>query len=466
MKGIHLFRIGLFIFIIALPIFNMNLKQDQVSSIDNRKLIEVSEIFSSKENITENTEKYIEDRIGFRIEMVNAYTKAMDSLFDEMIHPSYQYGKDGYIFPKLKENNLDKEFQEVYSEFILNFQNYCKDRNIKFLYAVEPGKASVYPEFLPEGYNYDDNNLEYFLNLLKGKNVNYLYTGEALVDAKDSKQVFDKEYDANHWNETGAMVGISAILDRLHDLDSRVDKFDVNKFEPVEYINTTLPASYFPINEKTTHYNLKESYSAYNTDLNDEIKKSEQFRNFSNYKNPNNKNAPKILIFGGSYFEDREKFLKENFSELILVHNYHNVIDYDYYINIFNPDIILFESTEYTHTNYYFPIDKMKNSTYNKNLKDYSNLLESNFAYVKDSALKKSGTNLTSFSIPMEGEKVAYAYADIANRILDCRISDENGVQSVEFSIPTSEIKNLGEFNLYLISEDESKIAKVPLKLN
>ena len=66
----------------------------------------------------------------------------------------------------------------------------------------------------------------------------------------------------------------------------------------------------------------------------------------------------------------------------------------------------------------------------------------------------------------LEGETAAYAYADIANRILDCKITETNGVQNIEFSIPTSEIKKLDEFNLYLISKDEDKIAKIPLKLN
>ncbi len=96
MKKIHFFRIILFLFIIAFPIFSMNLKNNQVSDIDNRKLIELSEIFSEG-NIIPNIENYIGDRIGFRTQMVNVYTKAMDILFDEMIHPSYQYGKDGYI---------------------------------------------------------------------------------------------------------------------------------------------------------------------------------------------------------------------------------------------------------------------------------------------------------------------------------------------------------------------------------
>ncbi len=464
MKKIRVFRMILFLLIILIPILNINIKSNQVSDIDNKNLMEFSEIFTEGE-IIPNIQSYIQDRIGFRSEMVNLYTKGMDMLFNEMVHPSYQCGKYGYIFSKLKENETDKGFQEVYSNFILNFQNYCTDRGIKFLYVTEPNKATIYSEFLPKGYNYNNENLQYFLKLLKDKNVNYLYTGEALMKAKSSKQVFDKKYDANHWNETGATIGMSSILDRLNALDSSVNKFDINKFKAVEYTNTTLPVSHFAINEKTTHYNLKKDNSIAIIDFSDEIKKSNQFRYFTHYKNLGNKNAPKILIFAGSYFHGRDKFLTENFSELISIHNYHNVIDYDYYINIFNPDIVLFESTEYTHLDYYFPVDKMKNTMYNKTFEGYSNLLESEFAYIKDNTFKKSNTNLMNFSIPIEGEKASYAYANIANRILDCRIKESNGKQYVEFSIPISDIKNLNEFKLYLISEDESEIAKIPCNL-
>ncbi|MGO5065883.1 alginate O-acetyltransferase [Clostridium sporogenes] len=464
MKKIHFFRIILFLFIILFPVFNMNLKNNQISDIDNRKLAEVSEIFSG-ENIIAIIQNYVEDRIGFRSEMVKLYTKGMDVVFNEMVHPSYQYGKGGYVFPKLEENETDKEFQEVYSNFILNFQNYCKDRGIKFLYATEPSKTTIYSEFLPQGYNYSNENFKYFLSLLKDKDVNHIYTGEALMNAKNSKQVFDKKYDANHWNETGAITGISSILDKLNALDSRVDKFDINKFQTVEYTNTTLPVSHFDINEKTIHYNLKKNNSVLITDFGSEIKQSKQFKYFAHYKNHNNKNAPKILVFAGSYFEGRDKFLTENFSELIRIHNYHNVVDYDYYINIFNPDIVLFESTEYTHLDYYFPIDKMKNTMYNRKFEDYSNLPESKFAYIKDNTFKRLNTNLMNFSIPIEGEKASHAYADITNRILDCRINKVNGKQHVEFSISTSDIKNLNEFKLYLISEDESEITKIPCSL-
>lgn len=358
MKKIHIFRILIFFAIILIPIFNMNLKENQVSEVDNRNLTNFSDIKNG--NITNNIENYLEDRIGFRDKMFNIYTIAMDKLVNDMVHPSYQYGKDGYIFLKLGEENFNSEFQEVYSDLILNLQEYSEAKGIKFLYALEPSKATVYKEYLPDGYNYKNENLDYLLSLLEEKNINYMYTGDVLEQYKETTQLFDKKFDAGHWNETGAIIGISAILDRLHELDSRVKLFDINNFEITEYENTTLPASYFPISEYTYKYELIENNSVEVEDFKETIQISDQFRTFVHYKNESNVDAPKILVFAGSYFNSKDKFLTESFSEYIKVHNYHNVINYDYYINLFNPDIVLFESTEYTHTNHYFPVDLMK----------------------------------------------------------------------------------------------------------
>lgn len=364
MKKIHIFRIILFSSIILLPILTMNLKENQVSEIDNRVLTNFSDIKDSdikNGDITKNIESYVEDRIGFRDKMVSAYTIGMDRLFNDMVHPSYQYGEEGYIFAKLTAENYNSEFQEVFSSFIADFEKYCNDRDIKFLYTAEPSKPIVYNEFLPEGFNYTNKNLEYFLGLLEEKNINFLYNGDPLIEAKKTTQVYDKKYDAGHWNETGALIGISAILDRLNSLDARVEPLNINNFEKVEHKNTTLPVSYFPIDETTIHYNLINNNSRAVTDYKDEIKISNQHKTFVHYKNDNNKDAPKILVFAGSYFNSKDKFLTESFSEYVKVHNYHNVINYDYYINLFNPDIVLFESTEYTHSNSFFPVDLMKN---------------------------------------------------------------------------------------------------------
>ena len=465
MKRINIIKIIVFFGIILVPIININLKQDQVSEIDNRMLMNLEDIFSEGD-ISSNIEGFLDDRIGFRAQMINSYNRGMDILFDEMVHPNYQYGKDGYVFFKVSEKEFNAEFQEVYSDFIKDFQKYCNDRGIKFLYTVEPSKETVYKEFLPDGYIYDNRSLDYFLSLLKVKDINYLNNKETLNNAKKNTQVFDIKYDAGHWNETGAIIGISAMLDKLNELDNRVGNFDINRFEKEEYVNNTLPTSYFQINEQTTHYNLYEDNSDYISDFENEIKRDENFRYFTHYKNNKNIDGPRILIFAGSYFNNKEKFITENFSEVMKIHNYRNVIDYEYYINIYNPDIILFESTEYTHKDYYFPLEEMKNKIHIKNIESYNELIQDNLVYIEDNNFSISDNKLTNLSIPISGDDILYAYANIKGRILDCNISEVDNQKYVEFSIMTSEIKDLNEFDLYFISKDEERYQKISCRLN
>lgn len=464
MKRIYIFKIIVFLTIIILPIININLKSDQVSEIDNRNLIEFSEVLSG--DFTTNAEIFIEDRIGFRTKIINAYTHGMDYLFNYMVHPSYQYGKDGYIFSKLSRESVYSEYQEVYSDYISKVQDYCEDRNIKFLYAVEPSKLTVYPEYLPNGVNYQNINLNYFLDLLKQKGVNYIYTGDSLIEAKDEYQVFDKKFDANHWNETGAIVGISSILDRLNIMDSNVDKFDINNYSIGTKTNKTLPVSYFPINEETTVYNLKDTDIRSIDTFNGKIKISEKHRNFAHYINESNPNAPKILVFAGSYFNDKHKFLTESFSEFILIHNYENIFNIDYYINLFDPDIVLFESTEYTHNSTYFNIDSMRDISYNEPLSNYSDLNKTQFTSVEDNFNKNDNGAVTDFSFTLTNNETLYSYVAIGDRILDCKtITDDSDKQHIEFSVASSELYNIPKITLYTISKDKNQYSEIEINL-
>ncbi|MGG7058030.1 alginate O-acetyltransferase AlgX-related protein [Clostridium tertium] len=465
MKKINILKMIIFIFIILVPIVTFNLKKDVVSEIDNRKLMNIEDIFTS-DDLTDGIQSFIDDRIGLRNSMVSIYNRSMDVLFDEMVHPSYQYGEDGYVFFKVSENNFDQEFQEIYSSFIKDFQDYCESSGIGFLYTVEPSKATVYEEYLPKGYKYNNENLSYFISLLEEKDVNYLDNSETLINAKKDIQVFDQKYDAGHWNETGASIGISAMLDRLNELDNRVGSLDINNFEKVSFINETLPTSYFYINEETTHYNLINNNSIEINDLESEVYRDSNFRYFTNYKNENNEDGPRLLIFAGSYFNGKEKFLTENFSEVIKIHNYRNVIDYEYYINLFNPDLILFESTEYTHSDYYFPRDMMSSKISNKNIDSYIDLLEDSFVEIENMSLEKSDTNITNFSIPIESEDLLYAYANIDNRILDCKISKSENQDYIEFSIMNSDLENVDSIDLYFISKDEERYQKTEIYLD
>lgn len=482
-----------FFIVILIPVLFMNLKRNQVSYIDNRNLLEVEDIFDDG-NIFENLKSYVDDRIGFREKIVDIYAKFMDKAFNEITHPKYEYGKEDFIMSRAEENEFDPDFMEIYADFIKGFQDYCNDRNIKFLYAVEPRKELIYPEYITEGYNYENMDIEYFIELLELNEVNYLNNVETLQKAKEigveealnnlyldgkteengeinyneinSNLLFDQKYDARHWNEAGAIIGISAILDRLNLLDSRVDKFNLSNYKSEEYINDTLVASNFEINETTNHFNLINDNSIYIEDFEEEIKRHESFRNFTHYKNLENEDAPRILIFAGSYFNDKEKFLTESFSEVIKVHNYRNVLDYEYYINIFNPDIVLFESTEYTHFDFYFPDNEMEDKIHMKTLEYFinnENIKEDEF--VKIIEVNKDGENLTNFTIEIESDENFFAYVDINNRTLDCKVNEAGNKILVEFSIMPSEIQNIDTFDLYFVTENGESYHKIPISL-
>lgn len=465
MKRIYIFRIVIFIIILLVPIITINLKPNQVSEIDNKTLMESSDILN--EDVTKNIETYVSDRIGFRTSMINAYTRSMDSLFNYMVHPSYEYGKDGYVFGKLSEESFDSEYQEIYSDFILKLQNYCNDRNIKFLYSAEPSKTTVYSEYLPAGVNFENFNFNYFLNLLDQKNINHVYTGDALIEAKDKYQVFDKKYDANHWNETGAIIGSSEILDKLNEMDPTINKFDINNYTIGTRTNTTLPVSYFPINEETTTYELNDpQIKVVDTFNKSNIKISESYRNFFHYVNEGNPDAPKVLLFAGSYFTEDHKFLTESFSEFILVHNYINILNFDYYINLFDPDIVIFESTEYTHNSRFFNANSMVESNYNKSLSSYDNLVNSQFTSIDGEVSTNDNGAVTDFVIPITNNDTLYSYALIGDRILDCKtITDNEDKQHIEFSIPSSELENINDFTIYNISKDENEYSEIKVSL-
>ena len=92
---------------LLLPLLAFNLEKDSISPIDNWKL---SEFELDAQDKTEMFNSYIKDRIGFRSKSIDLYTELNDKLFGEMVHPTYTYGKNGYVFLKLGSTEADVEF--------------------------------------------------------------------------------------------------------------------------------------------------------------------------------------------------------------------------------------------------------------------------------------------------------------------------------------------------------------------
>ena len=148
------------IIILIIPIICFNFKADSISKIDNRKLADIPQK-QAFDDYLKSWDTYLNDRIGHRDTIITQYTKLNDIFFHELIHPSYQYGKDGHIFRKLNQPFHDYEYMDSFMQTVVKLNHYCEQRNIPFLFVLNPGKDTKYPQYLPNGYNYINYRLDY-----------------------------------------------------------------------------------------------------------------------------------------------------------------------------------------------------------------------------------------------------------------------------------------------------------------
>ena len=153
---------------------------------------------------------------------------------------------------------------------------------------------------------------------------------------------------------------------------------DISEFNQTTKTETTLPVSKFPINETVPVYTAKtkarditsrftglpldKNYNHFGYTINDQRKKE---------------GSPRALVFQGSYMNSYgHKYYENAFGECVQVHNYQNVLNLPLYYNIFNPQVVVFELAEYTLKSAYFDFDKVKNISFNPELKSLKGTFE------------------------------------------------------------------------------------------
>ena len=184
-----------------------------VSSIDNRKLVEFPNF--KEANWKKNFESYLADRIGGRSFFINLNTVFNDKVFRKMVHPAYTYGKDGYVFFEIHKNIEYEEFHHQFALMVQKIQKYCEERGIKFYFLFNPEKISVYSRYLPKGVYYNDNWVKQLFSELDSLGVSYVDNSDFLKEKSYSEQVFNKKYDAGHWNDLGMFYGMNNLFKKM-----------------------------------------------------------------------------------------------------------------------------------------------------------------------------------------------------------------------------------------------------------
>lgn len=379
MKSIRIAVVAVFIAMMFVPLLCTNTQPEVASEIDNRMLAEnpFSPEVRNREDadLTDDIDSYLSDRIGFRDEMLLANTVINDRLFGKMDHPSYAYGKDGYVFFSNMVPDQMSEFHIDFADMIEAVQDYCTQRGVPFLFVFEPEKKAVYSEYLPRGAHYNNDWVAQFLQELDKRNINYIDNTSVLIEKKnEGETVFNQKYNAGHWNDLGAFYGVNNVLESVQKFFPQIHLNESDEFD-VEYVlNTSLQVSQFPIHEKEPVFVPKQEVENLTSLYRDEVKINSNYSAFIYTVNEARKQngSPKTLVFQGSYMNGMGyKFFENSLGEYIAVHDYQNILNFPYYFNLFQPECVIFEVAEYTCSNTYFDNEIMKNLNWNPELVGY-----------------------------------------------------------------------------------------------
>jgi hypothetical protein len=165
--------------------------------------------------------KHIEDHIGFREDFIRLNNQVFYSLFNIAKSPGAIVGKnkqlylrsyiDGYLGNNfVGKEQIDEKLRRY--QFISDYLSLYGKTN--FL-VFAPGKASFYPEYLPNEYDIQSkrlNNFEYYISACEQLGIDYIDLNAYFTEIKGKTKY--KLYPQNgvHWTSYGMYLGVDSII--------------------------------------------------------------------------------------------------------------------------------------------------------------------------------------------------------------------------------------------------------------
>ena len=168
----------------------------------------------------ENRNKYINEQFGFRNTAVRLHNQIAFSLFRKAKANGVIIGKEDYLY-EIKYINAYRGAEEInQSELDSNLfmlkaiQSKLKEKGVELVVVMNPGKASFYPEFIPDEFPILSNRSYYseYQKGLESQGIQHIDFGKWFreMKGKTPAPLFPKT--GIHWSQYGATLAADSLV--------------------------------------------------------------------------------------------------------------------------------------------------------------------------------------------------------------------------------------------------------------
>lgn len=196
-------------------------------------------------------EKHLSENFGFRNFFIRLYNQVSYDLFRIVKANEIIVGKEDYLFERnYIEAYCGKDFIGADSirnnmERLKYLQEYFEKNNKTLLLIFEPGKASFYPEYIPDRYLEDlkPRNYECFIETCNQIGIEHIdFNGYFTSLKKESKYMLYPKYGI-HWSRYGMCLALDSIvhwLEMKRNVNLINPYWDSIKIEPPSHIDSDI----------------------------------------------------------------------------------------------------------------------------------------------------------------------------------------------------------------------------------
>ena len=222
------------LFILMLVLITLPFLQFYFNIIDIRELAGEVGNNNQKPQITtdnwfnnvyqDSIDEFFNKNIGFRPWFIKMINQIDYSLFNTTQAPGVVVGKEGnlfvesYIIGYLGQNFIGEEKIKNEVNKIEEISNYLNQNNITLMVVFTPGKASYYPEFIPDKYdvkNKKSSNYESYVREFKNSKIRFLDFNDYFKKQKNKTPHSIYSKVGTHWSSYAKSVFMDSLIKEI-----------------------------------------------------------------------------------------------------------------------------------------------------------------------------------------------------------------------------------------------------------